>query len=459
MNRCSVVILAAGQGTRMRSGLPKVLHALAGRPLLWHILEAVRGLAPERLVVVTGFQAEAVEQTLAAPGIHWVRQTERKGTGHAVQCALSALQGLSGELLILNGDHPLITTAILESLLLHHRTQGQPLTLLSTFLDNPAGYGRVVRDDAGAFVRIVEEKDATDAERRIREVNTGIYCVSLDRLPGWLAGIAPHNAQNEYYLTDIVPMAIAAGGASAWPFEDSVALSGVNDRVQLAALERAFRDRHIVSWMERGVTFVDPASCWVAADAQIGADTIIEPNVILGPGSVIGEWCVISSFCHIQESVIGSESRILPFSHLEGVEIEAECVIGPYARLRPGVRLARKVKVGNFCEIKKSTIGIGSKINHLSYIGDAQVGSGVNVGAGTITCNYDGVHKHRTVIGDHVFVGSDVQFVAPVQIGVGATIGAGTTVTKDVPADSLAISRAHQTHVMGWSEKRNKHRS
>ncbi|MBF0190059.1 MAG: bifunctional UDP-N-acetylglucosamine diphosphorylase/glucosamine-1-phosphate N-acetyltransferase GlmU [Magnetococcales bacterium] len=454
MNRCTVLVLAAGQGTRMRSRLPKVLHPLAGRPLLWHILQAVRGLRPERIVVVTGFQAEAVEQSLAAPDLHWVRQYERKGTGHAVQCALPMLQGLTGELLILNGDHPLITTPILEKLLHHHREQGVALTVLSTLLDNPSGYGRVVRNAQGEILRIVEHKDATAEERALREVNSGFYCVSLDRLPAWVGALGNQNAQNEYYLPDILPMAIASGGASALRFEDAQALSGVNDRAQLAQLERVYRDRRIVHWMNQGVSFVDPDSCWVAADVVIGMDTVIEPHVILGPGTAVGEGCAIGPYCHIQESVIGADCRILPFSHLDGAEIEADCDIGPYARLRPGSRLARKVKVGNFCEIKKSTIGAGSKVNHLSYIGDAQVGSGVNVGAGTITCNYDGVHKHRTVIGDHVFVGSDVQFVAPVQVGTGATIGAGTTVTKDVPADSLAISRSHQTHVMGWSEKR-----
>ncbi|MBF0340389.1 MAG: bifunctional UDP-N-acetylglucosamine diphosphorylase/glucosamine-1-phosphate N-acetyltransferase GlmU [Magnetococcales bacterium] len=454
MNRCSVLVLAAGQGTRMRSRLPKVLHSLAGRPLLWHILQAVRGLHPERLAVVTGFGAEAVEHVLASPDIHWVRQYERKGTGHAVQCALPALHGLRGDLLILNGDHPLVTTAILDSLLQHHRSHGMPLTVLSMLVDNPSGYGRVMRDDAGRLLRIVEEKDASEEERAIREVNTGFYCLSLDRLSDWIGAIGNQNAQNEYYLTDIVPMAKAEGGVEVWMCPDAEGLAGVNDRAQLAELERVFRDRRIAEWMSRGVTFVDPSSCWVAADVQIGMDTVIESQVMLGPGTVVGEGCQIGPFCHIQESVIGPDCRILPFCHLEGTEVEAECTLGPYARLRPGVRLARKVRVGNFCEIKKSTIGAGSKISHLSYIGDAQVGSGVNVGAGTITCNYDGVHKHRTVIGDHVFVGSDVQFVAPVQVGPGATIGAGTTVTKDVPADSLAISRAHQTHVMNWAEKR-----
>lgn len=455
MNQCSVLILAAGQGTRMRSQLPKVLHPLAGRPLLWHVLQAVRELQPERLAVVTGFQAELVEKVLASEDIHWVRQNEREGTGHAVQCALSALQGLTGDLLILNGDHPLVQTQTLQHLLDHHRQYKNVLTLLSTKLADPTGYGRVVRDEQGKLVCIVEHKDANDLVRAINEVSTGFYCVSLSHLPDWLARITNENAQSEYYLPDIVPMAIAAGGASALLVEDSLSFSGVNDRAQLAKLERVFRDRVVERFMSLGVTFVDPGSCWVAGDVQIGEDTVIQPNVMLGPGSVVGERCQIGPFCHIQESRIGVGSRIHPFCHLEGADIEGESEIGPYARLRPGTRLARKVKVGNFCEIKKSVVGVGSKINHLSYIGDAQVGSGVNVGAGTITCNYDGVKKHLTVIEDNVFVGSDVQLVAPVRVGSGATIGAGTTVTKDVPVDALAISRTAQKHVLDWAAKKS----
>ncbi|MBF0296702.1 MAG: bifunctional UDP-N-acetylglucosamine diphosphorylase/glucosamine-1-phosphate N-acetyltransferase GlmU [Magnetococcales bacterium] len=456
MNRCSVLVLAAGQGTRMRSRLPKVLHRLAGRPLLWHILRAVRGLRPERLAVVTGFGAELVEQELAAPDIHWVRQEERRGTGHAVMCALSVLEGLSGDLLILNGDHPLVETGVLEALLERHRQEGNVLTLLSTLLEVPDGYGRVVRDARGGLERIVEEKDADAAVRAVTEVNTGFYCLDVVRLAGWLARITDRNAQNEYYLPDIVPLAIAEGRVGVMRAGDAVALSGVNDRAQLAGLEVAMRARLTARFMAEGVTFVDPASCWLAADVEIGPDTVIEPQVVLGPGSVVGEGCHIGPFCQIQESRIGSGSRIYAFCHLDGVVIDGASEVGPYARLRPGTRLASRAKVGNFCELKKAVIGEGSKINHLSYIGDAEVGSGVNVGAGTITCNYDGVHKHRTVIEDRVFVGSDVQFVAPVRVGVGATIGAGTTVTRDVPAFSLAVSRTAQTHIEGWAERRER---
>ncbi|MBF0180399.1 MAG: bifunctional UDP-N-acetylglucosamine diphosphorylase/glucosamine-1-phosphate N-acetyltransferase GlmU [Magnetococcales bacterium] len=454
MNRCSVLVLAAGQGTRMRSRLPKVLHRLAGRPLLWHILRAVRGMRPDHLAVVTGFGADLVERELAAPDIHWVRQEERRGTGHAVMCALPVLEGLSGELLILNGDHPLVETGVLEALLEEHRREGNLLTLLSTVLEKPDGYGRVVRDARGGLARIVEEKDADAAVRALTEVNTGFYCVDVARLAEWLAHITDQNAQNEYYLPDIVPLAIAEGRVGVLRAADAVALSGVNDRAQLAGLEVAMRARLTARFMAAGVTFVDPASCWLAADVEIGPDTVIEPQVMLGPGSVVGEGCHIGPFCRIQESLIGSGTRVHAFCHLDGAVIEGASEIGPYARLRPGTQLASRAKVGNFCELKKAVIGEGSKVNHLSYIGDAEVGSGVNVGAGTITCNYDGVHKHRTVIEDHVFVGSDVQFVAPVRVGAGATIGAGTTVTRDVPAAALAVSRTAQTHIERWAEKK-----
>ncbi len=439
----------------MRSQRPKVLHELAGQPLLWHILQAVRGLQPQKLIVVTGFGAELVETSLAADDIHWVRQNERNGTGHAVLCALPALQSLTGDLLILNGDHPLIQTSTLQTLLNHHQASHALLTLLSTSMANPEGYGRIVRDAHGSLLRIVEEKDADDTVRKIQEVNTGFYCVSLNRLADWLAKLNNHNTQKEYYLPDILPMAIAEGGASAIQITDTLTLSGINSRAQLAQLEAAFRDRIVTRFMEAGVTFIDPTSCWVAADAQIGQDTIIAPNVILGPETIIGERCHIGPFCHIQHSTIGPETHVHPFCHLEGAVIDGQNGIGPYARLRPGTQLGHHAKVGNFCELKKAQIGAGSKINHLSYIGDAVVGSGVNIGAGTITCNYDGSNKHRTTIEDNVFVGSDVQFIAPIHIGSGATIGAGTTVTKNVPAAALAISRTSQTHISNWLAKKN----
>ena len=456
MNPLTILILAGGQGTRMRSGLPKVLHELAGQPLLGHVLAAARRLRPARLVVVTGHQSQRVESVLAAPDITWVLQPEQQGTAHAVQCALPVLEGLTGDLLILSGDHPLIEAGTLETLLDHHRRKGCGLTLLSTTIDPPTGYGRVVRDAVGHLERVVEHKDADEVQRGITEVNAGIYCVDLARLPGWLARVENANVQGEYYLPDIVPMAIAEGGAAVFHHADAHELSGVNDRRQLAGLERAFRDRLAGRLMDEGVTFVDPGSCWLAADVVIGRDTVIQPNVILGPGVEIGAECRIGPFCEIRDSRIGPGCEVRGFCHLEGAQLEGGNVIGPYARLRPGSDIRTLAKVGNFCEVKKSVIGAGSKVNHLSYIGDTEMGGGVNVGAGTITCNYDGFTKHRTVIGDNVFIGSDTQLVAPVTVGSGAVIAAGTTVTKAVPADALALARVEQRHIAGYAETRRR---
>ncbi len=450
----SILILAAGQGTRMRSNLPKVLHELAGRPLLGHVLAAARRLNPQRLVVVIGHQAERIEAALAADDITWIHQPEQLGTAHAVKSALPAFDGLEGDLLILSGDHPLIATETLEQFLDEHDRQGRGVTLLSTTIDPPTGYGRVIRDAGGRLARVVEHKDADETERAIQEVNAGIYCVDLTRLPAWLERVNNDNAQGEYYLPDIVPMAIAEGGAGLFHHEDHLSLSGINNRRQLAQLERVFRDRLVGRLMDSGVTFIDPQSCWLAADVKIGRDTVIQANVILGPGVEISTDCRIGPFCEISDSVIGAGSEIKGFCHLDGALLQGPNVVGPYARLRPGSQLRAKARVGNFCEVKKSLIGAGSKINHLSYVGDTDMGAGVNVGAGTITCNYDGFNKHRTEIGDRVFIGSDTQLVAPVRVGAGAVIAAGTTVTKPVPENALAMARTPQRHIAGYAKAR-----
>ncbi|WP_130471375.1 bifunctional UDP-N-acetylglucosamine diphosphorylase/glucosamine-1-phosphate N-acetyltransferase GlmU [Candidatus Magnetaquicoccus inordinatus] len=454
MESCAVLILAAGQGTRMRSSLAKVLHPLAGRPLLGHILHTVRQLLPERLVVVVGHQAERVQAAFPDEGILWVFQPEQLGTAHAVSCALPDLAGQQGELLILSGDTPLIELTMLKSLLQWHRQHKNGVTVVSTKLDNPAGYGRIVRDSAGLLQRIVEEKDASAVEKALTEVNSGIYCVDLLRLPHWLQQISANNAQREYYLPDLLALAVREKCAGVVFHEEALSLSGVNDRQQLAVLEKLLRDRLVAQWQSRGVTFIDPSSCWLASDVLIGQDTVIEPNVILGSETVIGEECWIGPFCEIRSSQIGSGCRIKGFCHLEGAVLDGNNEIGPYARLRPGTVLAETARVGNFCELKKAHIGEGSKINHLSYIGDTTMGRNVNVGAGTITCNYDGQHKHKTIIEDSVFIGSDTQLVAPVRIGERAVIGAGTTVTKEVPAEALAVSRTAQTHIAHWHKKR-----
>ncbi|MBF0156025.1 MAG: bifunctional UDP-N-acetylglucosamine diphosphorylase/glucosamine-1-phosphate N-acetyltransferase GlmU [Magnetococcales bacterium] len=461
MSGLAVVILAAGQGTRMLSQQPKVLHALAGIPLLAHVVRAAMGLRPERLVVVVGFGAgaiqEAIGKVLPNAGITWVTQEERLGTAHAVGCALPALSGFHGDVLILNGDHPLIRTPILEAFVAAHRDEGWAVTLLSTTPATAAGYGRVVRRAGGRLERVVEEKDATPAERDLVEVSTGTYCLAADRLPGWIARVGNANAQGEYYLPDVVALAVADGvGAGAFHHPEAASLVGVNNRRHLAQLEGLLRDRLVGEWMDRGVTFVDPSSCWVAADVELGADTVIFPHVILGPGVVVGRDCEIGPFCQVVRSRLAERVRVLSFCHLEGAEIAADCVVGPYSRLRPGTELASKARIGNFCETKKARIGVGSKVNHLSYIGDAEVGAGVNIGAGTITCNYDGVLKHKTVLGDGVFVGSDTHFVAPITVGDRAVVGAGTTVTEDIPADALAVARAPQRNIPNWTARRPK---
>ncbi|MEO5340626.1 MAG: bifunctional UDP-N-acetylglucosamine diphosphorylase/glucosamine-1-phosphate N-acetyltransferase GlmU [Magnetococcus sp. MYC-9] len=453
MSNCTILVLAAGQGTRMRSSLPKVLFPLAGRSLLGHVLATARAVQPQRLAVVVGHQADKIQATFPDDDLTWVHQAQRLGTAHAVQCALPFLSGLTGELLILSGDTPLVEVSLLEALLAQHRRTGAGVTVVSMTQEAPTGYGRILRDGAGDLVRVVEERDASAAERAITEVNSGIYCVDVTRLGGWLQQVAAENAQNEFYLPDILAIAKMEGGVGVLHHGDADSLSGVNDRRQLSRLEGVLRDRLVAHWQGMGVTFTDPRSCWLAVDVVLGQDSCIEPHVILGEATVIGEGCRVGPFCEIRQSRIGTGCQIKGFCHIEGAVVEGGSVVGPYARLRPGSVLAAGVRVGNFCEIKQSFIGEGSKVNHLSYIGDTQMGKGVNVGAGTITCNYDGVHKHRTVIGDGVFIGSDSQLVAPVRVGDGAVIGAGTTVTKEVPAEALAVSRTPQSHVAQWKKR------
>lgn len=464
MSLGAVLILAAGMGTRMCSHTPKVLHPLAGIPLLGHVLDCARRLNPQRIVVVIGHQADKVREAMASfdagpnSELIWAIQEEQLGTGHAVRTALAHLPDLphmQDEILILNGDTPLLPVEMLQTLLTDHQQAGRRLTLVATTIDPPTGYGRIVRDQDGHLLAIVEEKDATPEQRRLNEVNAGVYCLQARDLPGWLARLDRDNASGEFYLTAILPMAIAEEDPGnsrvvAWHYPDAIALAGINTRVQLAELEAEFRNRLVRRLMLDGVTFTDPTSCWLAADVQIGRDTVIQPNVILGTGVTIGENCRIGPFCQISRSRIGAGSEILGFCHLDGVVVVGPNSIGPFARLRPETLLEAHAKVGNFCEIKKSHIGEGSKINHLSYVGDAQIGKKVNVGAGTITCNYDGQEKHLTIIGDGVFIGSDTQLVAPVRIGDGAYIGAGATITKEVPSGSLAVSRTPQQNYPNW---------
>jgi bifunctional UDP-N-acetylglucosamine pyrophosphorylase/glucosamine-1-phosphate N-acetyltransferase len=426
----NVVILAAGKGKRMHSDLPKVLHPIAGKPMLAHVLAAARKLGAARICVVYGHGGEQVREALVAPDLTWAKQEPQLGTGHAVLQALPQLD--PAPTLVLYGDVPLIRTETLERLL--KVSQGGTLALLTVKLPNPKGYGRIVRA-AGKVTRIVEEKDADDAERAIDEVNTGILVAPTAALARWLPGLGNSNAQGEYYLTDIVGLAVGEGMAveavhpdHAWEVE------GVNSKVQLAALERIHQRNIAEALMEAGVTLADPDRIDVRGELTCGRDVFIDVNCVFEGKVTIADGARILANCVIHDAVVGPQ-----------------CIVGPFARLRPGTVLGTDVHVGNFVEVKNSSIADHSKANHLSYVGDATVGSRVNVGAGTITCNYDGANKFRTVIEDDVFIGSDSQLVAPVTVGRGATLGAGTTLTKDAPAGQLTISRARQATIPGWT--------
>ena len=442
----NVVILAAGQGKRMHSDLPKVLHRLAGRSLLAHVIAAVRSLEPERIVVVYGHGGNAVPASIADADLVWVKQAPQLGTGHALMQALPHLQE-NAATLILYGDVPLIRTATLRHL---GTAAGAGMAILTVELEDPGGYGRIVRR-GGAVQRIVEQKDASADEQAIREINTGIMALPAGKLRDWLARLSNDNAQREYYLTDIVALAVAEGVpvATARP-HDAWEVLGVNSRNQLAELERLHQRGVAGELMGRGVTLADPARIDVRGNLECGRDVNIDVNCVFEGQVVLGDRVAIGAHCVLRNVQVAQGTRIEPFCHLEEAQIGADCRIGPYARIRPGTSLEADVHVGNFVEVKASRIGIGSKANHLAYIGDTDIGRNVNVGAGTITCNYDGAYKHRTVIEDDVFIGSDTQLVAPVRVGRGATLGAGTTLTRDAPEGQLTVSRAKQVSIPGW---------
>jgi bifunctional UDP-N-acetylglucosamine pyrophosphorylase/glucosamine-1-phosphate N-acetyltransferase len=443
----NIVILAAGQGKRMHSNLPKVLHPLAGKALVSHVIDTARSLSPRSLCIVYGHGGDAVRSALAAPDLSWALQEPQLGTGHAVRQALPCLDG-QGTTLVLYGDVPLIRAETLRRLV-HAAADG--LAVLTVELADPQGYGRIVRNAAGQVVRIVEQKDATADEKKIREINTGIMAMPTDRLGEWLGRLSSDNAQNEYYLTDVVGMAVEAGlpVRTASP-EHEWEVLGVNSKVQLAELERIAQRTGAERLMEQGVRLADPARIDVRGELRCGRDVFIDVNCVFEGEVVLDEAVEVGPNCVLKNARIGAGTRLAAFTHIEDAVVGADGMIGPFARLRPGTELAEDVHVGNFVEIKKSTIAAHSKANHLAYIGDATIGSRVNVGAGTITCNYDGANKHRTIIEDDAFIGSDTQLVAPVTVGRGATLGAGTTLTKDAPPDSLTISRARQTSITGW---------
>jgi bifunctional UDP-N-acetylglucosamine pyrophosphorylase / glucosamine-1-phosphate N-acetyltransferase len=439
----NIVILAAGVGKRMRSALPKVLHPLAGRPLLSHVIDTARALGPARIVVVVGHGAQAVQQAVAAPDIQFALQAEQLGTGHAVQQALPLLDPAKPTL-VLYGDVPLTKTSTLKRLV-EAAVEGS-YGVLTVTLDDPHGYGRIVRDRAGCVVRIVEQKDATIEEQRIAEVNTGIVVAPTGQLAMWLGSLTNDNAQREFYLTDVVEHAIEAGFEVVTAQPDEVwETLGVNSKGQLAELERVYQRNIAQALLEAGVTLADPARLDVRGTLTCGRDVSIDIDCVFEGSVTLANDVTIGAHCVLRNATIGAGTRVEPFTHIDGATVGAHAVLGPYARLRPGTALADEVHIGNFVEVKNAALGAGSKANHLTYIGDSEVGARVNVGAGTITCNYDGANKHRTVIEDDVFIGSDTQLVAPVRVGRGATIAAGTTVWKDVPEGTLVLNEKTQT--------------
>ncbi len=443
----NVVILAAGMGKRMQSDLPKVLHALAGKPLLSHVIDTARSLSPQRCCVVYGHGGDLVPKRLAADDLHFALQEPQLGTGHAVTQALPVLDD-SQPTLVLYGDVPLTTSATLQKLVA--AAGKDKLAVLTVDLDDPTGYGRIVREQ-NKIVRIVEQKDASETERHIHEVNTGILIAPTTHLKNWLAKLSNNNAQGEYYLTDIIASAVADGvtvtssqPAHAWE------TLGVNSKVQLAELERIHQHNIAHALLEQGVTLMDPARIDVRGELHCGRDVVIDVGCVFEGKVELEDGVTISANCVIKNTRIAKGTLIKAFSHIEECVIGEAAEIGPYARLRPGTTLADHVHIGNFVEVKNSQFGSKSKANHLAYVGDATVGERVNIGAGTITCNYDGANKHRTIIEDDAFIGSDSQLVAPVTVGKGATLGAGTTLTKDAPAHSLTVSRSKQLSIADW---------
>ena len=452
MSPLHVVILAAGQGSRMKSALPKVLHPVAGRPMLHHVIATAKQLGAEKIHTVIGHGADKVRETTTEASVNWVIQSEQLGTGHAVAQALPDLPD-EARVLVLYGDVPLTRHDTLDALV--GTLDDSTLGLLTVTMDNPHGYGRIVRNPEGKVVSIVEQKDATPEQLAICEVNTGILAVSAKHLKTWLPALSNSNAQGEYYLTDIIAMAVAQGlTVSVSQPEDPYEVQGVNNRLQLAELERWFQRREADRLMTEGATLADPARIDVRGELTIGNDLWIDVNVVFEGKVTLGNNVSIGPGCVIKDATIAEGAEIKAHSVIEGALIGASAQIGPFARIRPGTELAANTKVGNFVETKKAIVGEGSKINHLSYVGDASLGRNVNVGAGTITCNYDGVNKYRTVLEDGVFVGSNTSLVAPVTVAADATIGAGSTITRDVANNELAVARGRQRNISGWEKPR-----
>lgn len=437
----NVIILAAGKGTRMRSTLPKVLQPLAGRPLLGHVIETAKKLNAANIITIYGHGGNLVQQAFAEENVQWVEQAEQLGTGHAVKMTLPVLPQ-DGVSLILSGDVPCVTQDTLQRLLDASTQTGIGIVTLT--VDDATGYGRIVRKN-GQIQAIVEHKDANDEQRQIKEFNTGIYCVNNTKLHQWLPQLSNENVQGEYYLTDIIAMAIA-DGLDVASVEPTLAfeVEGVNDRIQLAALEREFQQDQAKKLMQQGVHLIDPSRFDLRGHLTVGQDVRIDINVIIEGDCELGDHVEIGAGCIIKNTKIAAGTKVQPYSIFDNAVVGADAQIGPFARLRPGAKLANDVHIGNFVEVKNSSIGIGSKANHFSYLGDAEIGAGSNIGAGTITCNYDGANKFKTIIGDAAFIGSNSSLVAPVHIGHGATVGAGSVITRDVAENSLAFERSKQ---------------
>lgn len=443
----STVILAAGKGTRMYSNIPKVLHTLAGKPMVKHVIDTCNALGADNIHLVYGHGGEQMKQVLSAESVNWVLQAEQLGTGHAVDQASDKFND-NEKVLVLYGDVPLISEETLENLLDAHPTGG--IALLTVVLDNPTGYGRIVRKN-GPVVAIVEQKDASEEQKLIKEINTGVMVATGGDLKRWLAGLNNNNAQGEYYLTDVIAAAHQEGRAveAVHPVK-AIEVEGVNNRVQLARLERAYQMMQAEKLLEQGVMLRDPQRFDLRGELQCGTDVEIDVNVIIEGSVSLGDNVVIGAGCILKDCEIDDNTIVRPYSVIEGATVGELCTVGPFTRLRPGAELKNDAHVGNFVEVKNGVIGEGSKANHLTYIGDTIIGKRSNIGAGTITCNYDGANKHKTIIGDDVFVGSDTQLVAPVTVGNGATIGAGTTVTKDIAEVELVITRAKERRITGW---------
>ena len=444
----SIIILAAGQGTRMCSARPKVLHPLAGRPLLAHVIDTARELQPDDIHVVIGHGAEQVQRDFEGADIQWALQAEQLGTGHAVAQAMPAIPD-GNCVLVMYGDVPLVSRATLEPLC-SLAEQGMA-ALLTAELDDPDGYGRILHHADGSICGIVEQKDASASERALNEINTGFVAAPAARLRGWVAALDNNNAQGEFYLTDVIARAVAEGTSVRGVMADDITeVLGINDRKQLAVQERCYQQRQAERCLQAGVTLADPARFDLRGTLTAGEDVLIDVNAVLEGNIVLGNRVSIGPNVVMRNATVGDDVTILANCVIEDAEIGSRSRIGPFARLRPETRLSTNTHIGNFVEIKKSDVGEGSKVNHLSYIGDTSIGTDVNIGAGTITCNYDGANKHRTIIGDRVFIGSDTQLVAPVEVKEGATIGAGSTITRDVEANELALSRAAQKTRTGW---------